>query len=155
MIVFGNVTVSGLVGNLVNRAETQVNDRLPARTTPPTSLFLPMLLSNSEDQTRPKPIRSANPAKFPGDTPASLTEPETHNHRVFARLGRPKTLRPHLSAGRSASEKSRNPQTEAINNARAVRSGRYKSPPIFCQRTFTKILSPVDSRLKSAAGRAF
>jgi hypothetical protein len=59
-----NVTVSSLFGpNQPNQpsahAKNQPSQQGPARTTPPTSLFLPMQLSNSRNDTDPPQSQSA------------------------------------------------------------------------------------------------
>ena len=103
MILFGNVTVSGLSsGTQVNQPKP-ADDRLPARTTPPTSLFLPMHLSNSEGSNQPKPIRCPNP-QVSSDTLRSLTEPEFHRS-------------PHLDAV----ERTENPPSPPLSREERVR----------------------------------
>jgi hypothetical protein len=104
----------------------------PARTTPPTSLFLPMQLSNSK-----KAVPSISP---------ELTTSNTFR-AAFVKQKRPKNLRPRLSAGRSPLEKVSKaklgpPQERAKRSASAA----YRPRPYSCQRTFTKNSLPADRR---------
>jgi hypothetical protein len=86
----------------------------PARTTPPTSLFLPMQLSNSRGKDNrlgadpPRPVRP-NPVSRQSAHEARPELEFQSLRQTIVRLERPKTPRPRLLAGRSTLKKSRNP----------------------------------------------
>jgi hypothetical protein len=87
-----------------SRLRTQPDDQSPARTPPPTSLFLPMRLSNS---TEPKPHkRKPNFEATRRQSPAKLE----FNATTLARgQKRPKILHPASQQGGVRPESSRNP----------------------------------------------
>jgi hypothetical protein len=119
--------------------EIQPDDRSPARTPPPTSLFLPMQLSNSKEPKAPR--AKTKPCD---DSPPKLGKsPKFMERRALARLEQPKTLPPRLSAGRSAFGKSLGPPAWLPQKARqTVGRSAYRPLAIFCQRTFTKKIFP-------------
>ena len=155
-----NVTVSCLFGlqspdpipklALKNRP----GDQSPARTPPPTSLFLPMRLSNSKE---PKPHKQKpNFAAIRRQSPAQARN--SHKTAALAHSGgQPKILHPRLSAGRSAVDKSRDPiGSAAAKTPQTVGRAAYRPQAIFCQRTFTKkIFRCGNLTPHSAVSRAF
>ena len=69
MIVFGNVTVSGLVGNLVNPALKPAQRQAPRKDHAAHVSLSSDALVKQRGLNQPRPIRPANPAKLSGDPP--------------------------------------------------------------------------------------
>src|SRR5271166_1440973 len=94
-----------------------------ARTTPPTSLFLPMQLSNSTAPDR-RGQRPAHPMPSASDIGSGASRPQSPAraripHRLaHAKQERPRHLRPRLSAGRSAIEKFPKPAAPSASEVR-------------------------------------
>ena len=127
-------------------SQTQTNRKNPdARTTPPTSLFLPMKLSNSSGPE----TRSRGALRKPRRQTArrASLEPETLTLCFAdAKQERPKALHPHLSVGRSMLRKV--PETAAAGRSvkRATSSvvADIEGSRSGCQRNFTKKFSAGD-----------
>src|SRR5271165_3421463 len=95
------------------KAKPKPTEKSPdARTTPPTSLFLPMKLSNSDEPESRSCELFANPAGIPPAEPARTRNPQPMLRRREA--GTTESSPPHLSVGRSTHEV---PETAAVTRS--------------------------------------